>query len=505
MVKRLKAFSSVFCVAITSMFLLACSSTSELDNKFHQSHAPKAWSKKQPNKLEVGKSEENQIEANHSQVKKRWLNQLKDPQIHHLVDLALNNNFQLKQKAISVEISRQQLIVAGSKLWPSLDLTLSDNRRKSVSPSNAYSTNLSLDLNFRYELDLWGKLSAADQQANLELLSKQASFEQTRQQLVADVVTAWFAVIEASKLVDLYQQRAENTKQNLAIIESGYQQGLNRALDVYLTRNEVNNELSRASEQKSKKLQAIRKLELLLGQYPEGSLAVNTDVKTNVKTSAKTNAKTSDGDQLPFLQSSIPLGLPAELISRKPSLRASWYQLFAKDAALAYAHKQRFPSLSLTASLNNKGSNVSNFLSASSLGWSLLGNLTAPIFNAGKLAANEEKARLVLKQSEQSYLDTLYGAFAGVENAVTREASLKQRYQIMLKARDNAIAAQTLSFEQYQSGLVDYITVLDAQSRSYTAQSTVIQIKHQLIVNRIKLHVALGGDFSSTTASEKAE
>ena len=148
---------------------------------------------------------------------------------------------------------------------------------------------------------------------------------------------------------------------------------------------------------------------------------------------------------------------------------------------------------------------MSNFLSVSSLGWSLLGNLTAPIFNAGKLAANEEKARLVLKQSEQSYLDTLYGAFAGVENAVTREASLKQRYQIMLKARDNAIAAQTLSFEQYQSGLVDYITVLDAQSRSYTAQSTVIQIKHQLIVNRIKLHVALGGDFSSTTASEKAE
>lgn len=493
-------FSPVLCSAMTSMLLLACSSTSELDDKFHQSHTPKAWSKNQLNqselgKSDVGKSEVGKSELKQGEVKKDWLNQLKDPQINHLVDLALNNNFQLKQQAMSVEIAGQQLIVAGSDLWPSLDLTLSDTRRKSTSQSTPYSTSLSLDLNLKFELDLWGKLSAADQQANLALLAQQASFEQTKQQLVADVVTAWYAVIEASQLVDLYQQRTENTRQNLASIESGYQQGLNSALDVYLTRNEVNNEMSRTSEQRSKKRQAIRQLELLLGQYPEGTLDVISGVIYDVKENA----------EHPFLQSVIPLGLPAELISRKPALRASWYQLLAKDAALAYAHKQRFPRLSITASVNNKDSDLSDFLWVSSLGWSLLGNLTAPIFNAGKFAANEEKARLILKQSEQSYLDTLYGAFAEVENAVTREASLKQRYQMMLKAQDNAIAAQTLSFEQYQGGLVNYITVLDSQSRSYDAQSTVIQIKHQLIANRIKLHVALGGDFSSATTGEKAE
>ncbi len=71
---------------------------------------------------------------------------------------------------------------------------------------------------------------------------------------------------------------------------------------------------------------------------------------------------------------------------------------------------------------------------------------------------------------------------------------------MMIKAQENAIAAETLSFEQYQSGLVAYTTVLDAQSRSYDAQSTVIQIKNQLIANRINLHIALGGNFASSNS-----
>lgn len=208
---------------------------------------------------------------------------------------------------------------------------------------------------------------------------------------------------------------------------------------------------------------------------------------------------------MPLLSSDIPKGLPSGLIARKPKLVASWYQLLAKDASLAYAHKQRFPSISLMASVGNSASELSDVVSISALGWSLLGNLTMPIFNAGKLEANEEKSRLLLKQSEQGYLETLHNAFLDVENAVTLESSLKQRYQMMLAAQENAIAAQRLSFENYHNGLVDYTTVLDAQSRSFDAQSTLIQIKSQLIRNRIELHIALGGDFSASEQNKEAK
>jgi len=475
MVQGLKPHYYSVSAAILSLFLISCSSTNELSEKFQQSQTPVSWSEERSNADVLL----NAFDVNHD-----WLAQLETPQIHQFVALALDKNLQLKQQVFAVEIQKQQLIVSGSSFWPSLDLSLKNSRRK-LTPSTSYSSSASLDLNLQYELDIWGKLSDADRQSNLEYMALKASFEQAKQQLVADVVIAWFAVIEANQLTRLYKQRTDNTKQNLAIIESGYQQGLNSALDVYLTRNEVNNELSRTTDQINNQKQTIRQLERLLGKYPAGTLIVEAD--------------------LPLLNSEIPLGLPAELISRKPSLMASWYQLLAKDSALAFAHKQRFPSLTLSASLGDSGNDLGDLLSASTLGWSLLGNLTSPIFNAGKLEANEEQSRLALKQSEQGYLDTLQSAFSDVENAVARESSLKQRYQMMVKAQENAIAAQTLSFEQYQSGLVDYPTVLDAQSRSYDAQSTVIQIKNQLLANRIKLYLALGGDFSSAAVSDKTE
>ena len=483
MMKNLRSFFLVFFLILSSSTLLtACSTTTEVNKALQQANTPENWTHKQF----IAPVEDN------------WLAQLAYPQIQTLVTLALNNNFQLKQAAYAVEIKKQQLRVSASDLWPSLDLTLSNQRRKTASPDNdsnnnaTYATNASIDLALQYELDLWGKLSAAERQANLTLLAQQASFEQAKQQLVVDVVIAWFSVKEADQLLTLYQQRAANTAQNLSIITSGYQQGLNSALDVYLARNEMNNEKSRTSEQQTLKIQKIRQLEQLLGQYPEGDLLI----------------KPNENDKqlpllapllAPLLDNAIPLGLPTELVSRKPALLASWYQLLAKDAALAYAHKQRFPRLSLTASVGDNQNDLSELLSASSLAWSLLGNLTAPIFNAGRLKANEAVSRLELQQTEQGYLSTLHDAFADVENAITREASLKERYQTMLMAQNNAIAAQNLSFEQYQNGLVSYTTVLDAQSRSFDAQSTVIQIKHQLITNRIQLHLALGGDFSSTT------
>lgn len=409
-------------------------------------------------------------------VKDNWLQQFNDPQLLTLVEKALGQNQALLQQAYQVEIEEQRVTVSGASLWPSLDLSVRNNRTKSSS-SIANTSSASLDLS--YEVDLWRKLSAVQRQANLTYLAQKLNFAQAKQQLVAAVVIAWFNNLSAQQLAALYQARVHNAEQNLDIIENGYQQGLNEALDVYLARNNLHSERSRLVQQQTLTLNTVRELERLLGEYPKGQLAINADI--------------------PLLDNSIPTGLPSELISRKPELIASWYQLLAKDAALAYAHKQRFPSLNLTASLSDSGESLSDVFSASSLAWSLLGSVSAPLFNSGKLQANENIAMLSLKQGEQQYLDTLYSAFNTVESAISQESSLRSRYQATLAARDNAVIAEQLAFEQYKTGLVTYTTVLDAQGRSYDAQSSLIELKNQLISNRVNLHVALGGDFSTTT------
>ena len=89
-----------------------------------------------------------------------------------------------------------------------------------------------------------------------------------------------------------------------------------------------------------------------------------------------------------------------------------------------------------------------------------------------------------------------------VENNLDLDASLQQQYRGALKGQDNALQAETLSFEQYQSGLVSYTTVLDAQNRAFVAQSSVISLKNQIIANRIGLHLALGGDLDASVTEE---
>ena len=444
-----------------AVLLCGCASTSQVDNSIRSAQVPQNW----------------QFSEKTQPISDNWFAQFSQPQLSLLVDEALNINQSLRQEAYDVQILEQQLMQADADFWPELDLNLTTGRTKST--NGVTSNNSSLGLEASYELDIWGKLSAAQKQVNLNYFAAKAKYQQDRQTLVANVVTSWFDWIAAKQLSDLFAQRVKNAKQNLDIIESGYQQGLNGALDVYLSRNELNTELSNLAQQEATQLQAARSLERLLGRYPDASLH-------------------SEQLTLPLLTSDIPIGMPSDIISRKPELLASWYQVLAQDAGLAFAHKQRFPSLNLRASLTDSGDELTDLLSGSSLAWSLLGGLTAPLFKAGDLKANEEIARLRLKQQEQTYLDTLYNAFSNVENAITNESSLKQRYQATLAAQQNAEAAETLAFEQYQRGLVTYTTVLEAQGRSFNAQSALIQIKNQLLANRIDLHIALGGDFADT-------
>jgi NodT family efflux transporter outer membrane factor (OMF) lipoprotein len=455
-------------ILFSILFLLACSNTSEINEKLTGPSLPLNW------------QERKQALA----VESNWLSQLGNPQVHQLVKKALAENHQFSMQAYKLEIAKQQLIVSGSQLWPELDLAFRSGRNKD-NQTGSYANSNSVNLNLSYELDIWGKLSDADQISNYNYLAQKATFEQYKQQLVVNVVTTWFNVIEAEKLLVLYRNRVENSQQDLAIIEAGYNSGLTPALDVYLTRNDLNSELTRVSEQDTVKTKLIRQLERLIGEYPKGELLVNAN--------------------LPLLTNEIPVGLPSELISRKPALKASWYQLLSQDAGLAYAHKQRFPSIVLSGSIGDANADIGDLLSSSSLAWSLLGSVSAPIFNVGRLQANEEKTRLELKQGEQLYLDTLYGAFSDVENAITTEKSLKQRYYTMLAAQENAKIAATLSFEQYQSGLVSYTTVLDAQKRSFEAQTTLIKIKNQLIANRINLHFSLGGDFTTPSLENEVK
>jgi outer membrane protein TolC len=260
-------------------------------------------------------------------------------------------------------------------------------------------------------------------------------------------------------------------------VASGYRQGLNDALDLYLARNQVERERANVAQQEQAQLEARAALQLSLARYPDGGIVIEGELPVPVDT--------------------IPAGLPSELLTRRPDIQQAWFRLLAADAELAASHKARFPRLSLVGSTGVTSVEFADLVAGGASGWSLAFGLTQPLFDAGRLAAQEEQALAQVRIAEQAWLDQVYRAFAEVENAISRTVSLDKRYAALIEGEKNSRAALQLALDQYQRGLVSYTTVLESQRQAFDAAATVVQLKNQRLQNRLGLYIALGGDFES--------
>ena len=457
----INTFFSRFSALAAALFLAGCA-VSAISPEVREPDLPDSWTG----------------EVEYEAVRDGWLAELGDNGLSGLVDAAMEKNYQLAQLAADVEAARQAAIISGAARYPELNLALDASRRRVISNNfgiTRTTSNFELGVDLAWEVDAWGKLKDVEKQAGLNLLAARARYQDNRHRLAARVARAWYNVTGANELLALLHERLANLEEDLDIIEHAYNQGLTGALDVYLARTSVDQERARIAGQEQLQAESRVSLQLLLGDYPDGTVET--------------------GAVLPVLDAPVPVGLPSELISRRPDLQQAWMTLLASDAGLAIAHKQRFPRIALVARGNDVSREFTSLLNGSALAWSVLGNLTQPLFNRGRLKAQEEQARARVVQAENQYLDRLYQAFSEVENALTRNRTLQTRYRVTLASEKNAVAALTLAFEQYQRGLVPYTTVLEAQRRAFDIQSGIIGLRNELLQNRITLYLALGGDF----------
>lgn len=461
--KKKLNFMPVIAICSVSWLLVSCTSTTGRTNDSETFVYPQNWQTIQSAEVsDITKSNTN------------WITTFNDQQLLSLVEQAIEHNRVLKTQRIAMELAEQKAIVSGASRLPALTLNQGNSRSKNITDTGQqYQNSADIALELSIELDVWGKLSDQQSQATLNFAAAKNTFEHQKITLIANVASAWFDLIEAQALLSLYQERKRNLTNNLEMIQNSYRLGLNEALDVYLTQNDVSQESARVAEQQQVLLVKKRQLELLIGEYPDGSFASQA--------------------AFPLLNSDINFGAPAQLLTQRHDILTSWYQLLALDAGLAVAHKQRFPKISLIARGGDSSDELHNLLDGGSLAWSLIGNLTLPLFDAGRLESLEEQARLLVQQQEQYYLNDIYQAFADVENNIANNKALKERFQHLTLAGQNALTAEKLSFDQYLRGLVSYTTVLESQRRAFDAQNSLIQLTNQLLQNRISLYVSLGG------------
>lgn len=413
------------------------------------------------------------------EVNVNWLDDFDNPLLDTLVAEAVVNNYQLEQERARLAQAEQAVVIVRANKFPQLDVSLGGARRgfDSADGVRVTSTTYDASLDARWEVDLWGKLNKQQQSAQLSMEAQRARLELAERELAAGTARSLFSVMQAQQLLEVAQRRLDNVRQSEDIVNSGYRQGLNDALDLYLAKNQTERQQANLAQQEQVVFEAKSDLQLALARYPDGEMQV--------------------AGELPVITDPIPTGLPSELLMRRADIQEAWLNLLSADAELAAAHKSRFPSLSLVGSGGVTSIEFADLLDGAGTTWSLIGGLSQPVFQAGRLAAQEQQAAERVRQTEQQYLDLVFRAFADVENAISRDTSLKERYESFLDAELNSATALTLALEQYQRGLVTYTTVLESQRQAFDAEAQVVELRTQLLQNRINLYLALGGEFST--------
>jgi multidrug efflux system outer membrane protein len=405
-----------------------------------------------------------------------WLTTFNDATLQQLIDSVAQHNFNLQESAARMAAAQQQTIINGAARWPDAGINSSAKRQKIA--TNNYAETYGVNFDIAWEVDLWGKISDTNKSGLFTYQAQQQNYKSVRLSVIANTAKQWFEVISQNQLLTLLEQRVKNLNDNLDIIESGYRQGINSSLDVYLSRSDLASEKSQLYGQKNALEQSSRTLQILLGQFPDGEIE-----------------QLSANNTLPVLTASLPTDISSKVVYLRPDIQEAFYTLQAADRDVAIAYKARFPSFNLTASAGDSSDEFKSLFDQSSLAWSIIGSLVQPVFSGGRLKATQAKKEFELRQREQNYLSVLHDAYFELFTFIDNETVLTEQLSQLKIAKENAEAAEKLAFNEYEQGLSEYTSVLESQRRAFSAQTNTINTHNQLLQNRINFFLATGAEY----------
>lgn len=429
-------------------------------------HAPASWSA-------AGEGHQGRISTG-------WLGEFSDAGLNAAVGEALNHNQDLQAAAARMRQAREIRIAGRARLRPQAGLGGSASATASANgPDDATSTEgYGLTVSASWEMDLWGRLRDLDAADAADEAAALATYRGARLSLAAATARAWCNLIAAEQQLELSKKTLASYERNLRTIERIYKGTGQGALDVQLGRTNVSSAQRSEKATQLQRDEAARTLELLLGRYP--------------------SAASHAGRELPGLRSQVPSGLPAELLERRPDLAIARARIVASARRAEAARKSLLPDLTLTASGGTPVSRFARLLDPDWLTATIAGNVNQTLYAGGALTANARGAVAANDAAIHSYAQTALVAFREVESALSREISLAEQERALEAEAAQSALAERQAERDYSDGVNDDILrVLESQSRATNARSSLIRLRNDRLINRIDLHLALGGDFKT--------
>ena len=411
----------------------------------------------------------------------QWWEEFNDAELDALIDTALSGNFTLKEAWSRLNQARALAIQAGAALYPDLTGTAGASyerkRTKNGSGKTESNDNYSLGVVSSYELDLWGRIRAERKSALLETSAVREELNAAAMTLAAEVANRWINILSQKMQKQLLENQLKTNLLYLELTELRFRNAMVSALDVYQQKQIVESVRAEIPLVEAQEQLLRHELAVLLGKPPRTFLSISRE-------------------NLPIPTELPATGLPADLLSARPDLRAAGMRLKAADWQVAAARANRLPAISLTAQARYGDSGMDVLFDNWLL--SLAGNLTAPIFDGNQRAAEVDRTMAVADENLAAYRQTVLTAIKEVEDALISESKQREHIKGLEKEADTAQKALVEAGNRYRNGLTDYLPVLTQLLTFQGLERDLIQQKTNLLIMRVDLYRALGGAWTES-------
>ena len=409
-------------------------------------------------------------------VQDNWIVALGDPQLSALVVEAITYNADLRIAATRVDLAAAGVKASGAQLYPSV--TLMGRTGGKVGGDGSGIGGVIVPAS--WEIDLWGRVRYGRRAAEDQYASAEADAAAAAQSVAALVAKSWFLAIEARMQRDLAAEMVASSRESLRIAEDRRRIGPGSALEVDQASASLQSLLDIERQLELAMVQASRALELLLGRYP----AAEIDAPSVFVALPPTPA----------------VGVPSELLERRPDIVAAQRRVDAAFNLVGQADAARLPRLSLTAGLSSITSETFVLQNRDNPQIGVGATLFATLFDSGGLEAQADARRAEQKQAAAVWAQTGLKAFGEVEGALATEVTLRDREPLLLAAVQRNDDALGLEKTRYRIGSSDMRSVLQQQMALYSSRSALLRVQADQHVNRVNLHLALGGGFGDGPA-----
>lgn len=427
-----------------------------------------------------------------------WWHQFNDPQLNALVERAVSQNLELSAQFERISQARAELGLADAERFPTIGAQAEASRERlpgtAIPIDNDFirdlveSTNnqFSVAATLGYEVDLWGRVAREREAADAMFRESLYAHEVARLSVITDVVTTYFELKSAELQRQLIIAMIDAYNETYQLHRLRFELGESNELEATQARSELataRTELPQA-EQQVKALESA--LAMLVGMTPAQMFDQY----------AMDFGDTELEDiRVPY---QLPHLLPAELLMRRPDIRAAEATVMAATSHIGIAEASRFPSLSLQGFFGTAAADHNDLFSSASRAWGISGSVSSPLFDFGRTQSAVDSAMVQRRLAEIDYEATVNVAFMEVRDALVAYENSQQLAELVDEQVQSIERTAELVDVSYEEGLVSFIEVLDARRARYQAHQALAEVRREQLTATATLFKALGGGWDDT-------